>query len=446
METVEAYYEAPHKEFQKKLKNITRRFKDPLKRVPDICRRKLSDFRLFQENERRRKIAEQEALVKKLQKEEEQKAQESAERGAAYTPVAPAPVVVPPVPKATRTTEGSSSQRLDWTFEVADPDLVPIKYRSVDEKLVRKDVKAGVREIPGVRIYQDYITSFKGRGEKHMAQAAAAAAAAPAVQTPPPGSHLAVIQKVVAYEARDGQKVELSIDIVKNFLVTGKKEMVSSQEFVFFIGVCKARGLNPFAKDCYLIKYSNDPAAIITSIDFYRSRARAQADCVGWEKGVICLNRETGEVRYSKGLVLPNEDLVGGWFKAQPKGWDMPYEVEVNLEGYIKHTNTGDITKFWQPANQPTMIAKVAESQGLRALWPDEFREPSRLKRPASASKPLTPSTLARWGIRLPWNRPSTLRHSTTWWPGRISPANSKASWISSSANVQRSTADAVAR
>jgi phage recombination protein Bet len=199
-------------------------------------------------------------------------------------------------------------------------------------------------------------------------------ATAPAVQQTPAGSQLAVIQKVVAYKARDGQDVTLSIDIVKNFLVTGKKELVSSQEFVYFMGVCKARGLNPFAKDCYLIKYSTEAAAIITSIDFYRSRARAQADCTGWEKGVICLNTKTGEVRYSKGLVLPDEELVGGWFKAQPTGWSMPYEVEVNLEGYIKHTNTGEITKFWQKANQPTMIAKVAESQGLRSLWPDEFR------------------------------------------------------------------------
>ena len=181
--------------------------------------------------------------------------------------------------------------------------------------------------------------------------------------------------RVVAYKARDGQEITLSMEIVKNFLVVGNKELVQLQEFVFFMGVCRARGLNPFAKDCYLIKYSQDPAAIVTSIDFYRARARAQKDCHGWQKGVICLNNKTGELRYSKGLVLPNdEEIVGGWFKAQPTGWDVPFELEVNLSGYIKHTREGAITKFWQPANQATMISKVAESQGLRTLWPDEFR------------------------------------------------------------------------
>ena len=121
----------------------------------------MSAWRTFQDNERRRRIAEQEALVKKQQEEEAKKAQESADKGAAYTPVTPAPVVVPEVPKTTRTTEGSSSQRKEWTFEITDPDLVPLKYRPVSEILIRKDVRAGLREIPGVRVYQDYITGFR---------------------------------------------------------------------------------------------------------------------------------------------------------------------------------------------------------------------------------------------------------------------------------------------
>lgn len=178
---------------------------------------------------------------------------------------------------------------------------------------------------------------------------------------------------LVVYESR-GQTVELTAQIVRDFLVTGKKELVSNQEIAYFLGICKARQLNPFVKDCYLIKYGSEPAAIVTAIDFYRSRARAASDCTGWEKGVICLNKETGELRYSKGLVLPTEELVGGWFKARPTGWTVDLELEVNLEGYIKHTSTGEITKFWRKENQPSQIMKVAESQGLRTVWPDLFQ------------------------------------------------------------------------
>jgi hypothetical protein len=41
-----------------------------------------------------------------------------------------------------------------WKATVVDPQLVPRKYLIVDERLINADMKAGVREIPGVRIEQ----------------------------------------------------------------------------------------------------------------------------------------------------------------------------------------------------------------------------------------------------------------------------------------------------
>jgi phage recombination protein Bet len=178
---------------------------------------------------------------------------------------------------------------------------------------------------------------------------------------------------VVRYDSR-GQEVVLTAEIVREFLITGKKELVTNQEIAYFLGICKARGLNPFLKDVYIIKYGSEPAAIVTAIDFYRSRARAAPDCVGWEAGVICRHKKDGTLRYSKGLVLADEELVGGWFKARPVGWNVDFELEVNLAGYIKHTADGKITKFWSEANQPSQIRKVCESQGLRTVWPDLFQ------------------------------------------------------------------------
>jgi phage recombination protein Bet len=178
---------------------------------------------------------------------------------------------------------------------------------------------------------------------------------------------------LVSYKARDGQEVQLTFDTVKNYLVTGRKELVTAQELMMYMGTCKARGLNPFARDCYLVKYTeNEVAATIVAVAFYESRARAQADCVGWEAGVICQSKKDGTLRYSHGLVLDTEDVVGGWFEAQPTGWARPFKLEVNLREYQKKTKEGHITKFWQ--NPATMIAKVVTSQGLRKLWPDEFR------------------------------------------------------------------------
>ena len=73
---------------------------------------------------------------------------------------------------------------------------------------------------------------------------------------------------IVKYEARDGQEIKLSFSAVKKYLVQGNSQAVTEQELMYFLGVCKSRGLNPFKKDAYLIKYGNDPAAIIISIDY----------------------------------------------------------------------------------------------------------------------------------------------------------------------------------
>lgn len=170
---------------------------------------------------------------------------------------------------------------------------------------------------------------------------------------------------LIRYIARDGQVVELKADIVRKYLVSGKRELVTDQEIYVFMGLCQARGLNPITRDCYLLKYSADPAAIIVSIEFLRARARAQADCTGWQCGPVCVGKD-GQLRYSNGLVLPGETLVGGWFEAQPVGWTAPFRLEVNLSGFVKPG------PFWRD-NPAFMIAKVAESQGLRRLWPQEF-------------------------------------------------------------------------
>jgi len=178
---------------------------------------------------------------------------------------------------------------------------------------------------------------------------------------------------LMVYEARDGQTIELTFDRIKRYLVQGHPEFVTPAEFMYFMGVAKSGGMNPFKRDCYLIKYSQkDNAAIITSIGFLRSRAKAQRDCKGWKAGII-VNRGK-EIVYSNGLKLAGDELIGGWASGKPEGWDEDVMIEVNLDGYIKKTREGNLTAFWQSEKQPTQIAKVAESQLLRKLWPDEFQ------------------------------------------------------------------------
>jgi regulator of protease activity HflC (stomatin/prohibitin superfamily) len=54
-----------------------------------------------------------------------------------------------------------SGVRRVWRSEVVDPDLVPSQYLSVDEKKIKAAVASGIREIPGVRIFQDAIMAVR---------------------------------------------------------------------------------------------------------------------------------------------------------------------------------------------------------------------------------------------------------------------------------------------
>lgn len=44
-----------------------------------------------------------------------------------------------------------------WKFEIENPDIIPDEYFSIDEQEIGRDVRVGVREIPGVRIYAETI-------------------------------------------------------------------------------------------------------------------------------------------------------------------------------------------------------------------------------------------------------------------------------------------------
>ena len=60
-----------------------------------------------------------------------------------------------------------------------------------------------------------------------------------------------------------GEKVVLTPQTVRDYLVSGDKERVSIQEIVMFINLCKYAGLNPWLKEAYCIKYGNEPRLMV---------------------------------------------------------------------------------------------------------------------------------------------------------------------------------------
>lgn len=175
----------------------------------------------------------------------------------------------------------------------------------------------------------------------------------------------------VEYEV-NGQQVKLTPSIVQNYIV-GTNAKITLQEFKFFTELCVARGLNPFLKEAYLIKYSDKQAAqLVVSKDVILKRAILHPQYDGKESGVI-VQHEDGTIEERKGCFwnLNNEVLLGGWCRVYRKDWNHPEYMSVSLDE-VAQKKDGELNFNWS-TKTATMVEKVAKVRALREAFVDEF-------------------------------------------------------------------------
>ena len=179
--------------------------------------------------------------------------------------------------------------------------------------------------------------------------------------------------QMVKFEA-NGMTVELSPQIVRDYLVSGDKERVTMQELVMFINLCKFNGLNPWLKEAYCVKYGNEPATIVTGKEAFEKRAECHPQHDGHKAGIIVYDKESGEgPTYRVGaVVIPGEELIGGWAEVWRKDQKESTRIEVSFDEYAGRKKDGTLNRQW--ASKPaTMIRKVALVQALREAFPKTF-------------------------------------------------------------------------
>lgn len=176
---------------------------------------------------------------------------------------------------------------------------------------------------------------------------------------------------VVSYEVNN-EEITLTPQIVQDYLV-GKDAKITIPEFKLFAELCKARKLNPFLKEAYCIKYSNNlPATIVVGKDAVLKRAVLNPNYNGIKSGIIVLE-ENGNITERKGTFkLPNEKLVGGWAEVFRKDWENSVYCSVSLEESMQRKSNGQPNSNWekQPA---TMIEKVAKVRALREAFVEDL-------------------------------------------------------------------------
>ena len=171
----------------------------------------------------------------------------------------------------------------------------------------------------------------------------------------------------------NGEKVKLSIPMIKKYLVSGGGN-VSDEEAMMFLSLCKYQRLNPFVKDAYCIKYGTQAATMVIGKDVYTKRAEKNPLYNGMEHGVIVLTKE-GETIERKGSfhVKGKEEIIGGWAKVYIKGREVPQYDSVAFDEYAGYAKNGELNSNW--SKRPgTMIEKVAIMHALRNAFPNDFQ------------------------------------------------------------------------
>ncbi|WP_288220163.1 phage recombination protein Bet [uncultured Adlercreutzia sp.] len=185
--------------------------------------------------------------------------------------------------------------------------------------------------------------------------------------------------EIVRYKADNGQDIEVTEQDVRDLMAANGNAMenVTSQEVKMFLRLCQSQRLNPFTRDAYIVKYGNQPASVIAGKDAFVKRATRNKRYRGHEAGITVLRRfkkndgvQTVIDRREGSMMLPGEELVGGWAKVYLEGYECPIFEEVALKEYTAPDKYGKNGWSRMPA---TMIRKVALCHALREAFPEDL-------------------------------------------------------------------------
>lgn len=146
----------PADTFVREVNKFCKIIKDRAQAALSVYNQKVSTYSAKLEAERREREAKQKSEAEALQR----KLDEEAEKGGYEAPK----VEIAPIKQetVTRTEDGISAHtRKVWAFEVEDFSKVPDGYKMIDERKINADIRAGILEIPGLRIFQKETTIFR---------------------------------------------------------------------------------------------------------------------------------------------------------------------------------------------------------------------------------------------------------------------------------------------
>lgn len=186
LEATRRLYSGPLDKLVRAVNAFFRSVREPFERADDAVERKVLAFRdrqrrlQAQEQARLQREAEEKARKEQLERERQEKARQDearrtreqeaaakhqAQEGAETASCAPLPaaapnVPVPVIPPPAKSVGPMSFPQL-WDIEVLDVSALPARFLLPNMVLLREEVRAGVRLIPGCRIFKRETTATR---------------------------------------------------------------------------------------------------------------------------------------------------------------------------------------------------------------------------------------------------------------------------------------------
>lgn len=199
------------------------------------------------------------------------------------------------------------------------------------------------------------------------------------------------------------EKLTLTPGHVMRFLCkpTRKGAICTPEQALRFCMLCKARGLNPWEGDAFIVGYDAKDGPefnLITAYQAILKRAETHPGFDGMENGVVV--RRGDELIDVEGEIIQKGDvIVGGWARVHRKDLKIPTYRRVNLASYM-----GNEYSRWGK-DPGGMIVKVASTKGLRETFPNtlggmymdgEFDRESTTREPVKMPQPVQQPTAAQ--------------------------------------------------
>jgi hypothetical protein len=140
----------PHIDFQKAVKEYADGFSGALKKMEKGILSKVEAFQTEQEEEAARlhaiKVEKEEAYIKSLPEE---------------VTIEFKPTLYIPSSQKIASEDGTSITEQVWKFEIEDASMIPREYLIIDERAIKDSIKAGIRSIPGVKVYSEKVRKYR---------------------------------------------------------------------------------------------------------------------------------------------------------------------------------------------------------------------------------------------------------------------------------------------